>query len=410
MKTTDVKKSIKEICENEASYLFNADIQRNEVWTEEAKSKLIHSLIVKYPVPHVLVRSVEGKNIVYDGKQRMTTIIRFRNNEFGLTDSMHDVIVTDSEGNEKTCELKGKIYSEMDKEIQQRIDEYALEFKVLEEVTEQELREIFQRYNNGVPLTKYELCRARNYGETFKEIERIAEHQFFKEQAKISNNSRNRMVDQQAVIQSIMMLEGVKSGFSNSEIDEYISKIKDPGIPDETIEKVNKAADYLSEAFKARQVSMDKPIPVKAPKQISKKTLGKMNDGERQKAEEEYKIERQKYDEYKTALENYSKEKKQADSTKYLKGINIPPIFMCATIAHGKATPEQFYNWVCTFFEATTGEIGSYRDACGKGTAKKEAVNKRKRAMYTSLRRFLVKSKLMTSDETSEFDIKYGIE
>lgn len=60
--------------------------QRNWAWKNKAGNKkmekLIDSLIHNYPVPSSIVNLVSGRYQIYDGRHRMETIWRFRNNRF----------------------------------------------------------------------------------------------------------------------------------------------------------------------------------------------------------------------------------------------------------------------------------------------------------------------------------------
>lgn len=57
---------------------LNPNFQRQEVWTEDKKSQLIESLMLKIPIPMFYVSSDEKSNLtVVDGLQRLSTIRDF---------------------------------------------------------------------------------------------------------------------------------------------------------------------------------------------------------------------------------------------------------------------------------------------------------------------------------------------
>ena len=72
---------------------FSHIIQRGLVWEVWRKSKLIESMIIGYPVPTVYAKRVDdgsgkrGSNIymIMDGKQRLSTVKEFLNDEFSLS-------------------------------------------------------------------------------------------------------------------------------------------------------------------------------------------------------------------------------------------------------------------------------------------------------------------------------------
>lgn len=70
--------------------------QRRDAWTVSRKSKLIESLILGLPVPHIVLaerHDAKGTFLILDGKQRLTTLAQFSgnlpgsvSNNFGLRD------------------------------------------------------------------------------------------------------------------------------------------------------------------------------------------------------------------------------------------------------------------------------------------------------------------------------------
>ena len=66
---------------------IDPDFQRNLVWTNKQKSELIESVIMQIPLPLIyLAENEDGKLVVVDGRQRLTTFFQFLDNEFRLKD------------------------------------------------------------------------------------------------------------------------------------------------------------------------------------------------------------------------------------------------------------------------------------------------------------------------------------
>lgn len=58
---------------------LNPDFQRNEVWKDKQKSRLIESILIKIPIPSFYIDARDESNwIVIDGLQRLSTIIRYK--------------------------------------------------------------------------------------------------------------------------------------------------------------------------------------------------------------------------------------------------------------------------------------------------------------------------------------------
>ena len=66
-------------------FIMNPDFQRDFVWDDSKQSKLIESIIMRIPLPVLyLAEDEEGRMIVVDGLQRLSTFKRFVNNELKL--------------------------------------------------------------------------------------------------------------------------------------------------------------------------------------------------------------------------------------------------------------------------------------------------------------------------------------
>lgn len=76
------KYTIKTIVDSSERYNLNPEFQRDFVWTDASQQKLITSILLGIPLPSVIINSVhqeEGRwfHEVVDGKQRLSTILRF---------------------------------------------------------------------------------------------------------------------------------------------------------------------------------------------------------------------------------------------------------------------------------------------------------------------------------------------
>ncbi|HFC9438880.1 TPA: DUF262 domain-containing protein, partial [Vibrio cholerae] len=78
---------------------LNPEYQRKSIWSDEQQSLLIDSILKNIPIPPIFLREhidKQGKTSfeVIDGKQRLTSIFRFIDNEISTidddTDPLHD--------------------------------------------------------------------------------------------------------------------------------------------------------------------------------------------------------------------------------------------------------------------------------------------------------------------------------
>ena len=67
-------------------FILNPDFQRDFVWSTDKQSRLIESCLMRIPLPVFYVAEAQdGRIIVVDGLQRLTSFYRFMNNAFSLT-------------------------------------------------------------------------------------------------------------------------------------------------------------------------------------------------------------------------------------------------------------------------------------------------------------------------------------
>lgn len=138
----------------------NPDYQRSDkVWPEAAKSFLIESIILGYPIPKLSlnqitdVRTRSTKKEVIDGQQRSRAIWTYLENRFRLSPSS------------EVTEAAGRKYEELPERIQGQILSYSLSFDLFINTTQEEVREVFRRINSfTVPLNAEEQRYAQYQG------------------------------------------------------------------------------------------------------------------------------------------------------------------------------------------------------------------------------------------------------
>lgn len=135
-------------------YELNPEFQRDFVWPVGKQSRLIESALMRIPLPVFYVAEAkDGRIIVVDGLQRLTTFHRFVNNNFALTS------LGDGEGEEeKQNPLIGKKFHDLPVNLQERIEDTQLTLYILDaKAPERAKLDIFERVNGGVPLTRQQM-------------------------------------------------------------------------------------------------------------------------------------------------------------------------------------------------------------------------------------------------------------
>ena len=165
-----VKQFLKRNLEGQLS--FDNVIQRGLVWTVSQKSLLIHTLMVNYPVPLFYALYKNGVYDMIDGKQRFSAINQFVNEEYKLK-NVEDVVMNDGQ----IYKVDGLKFSGLPEVLRDTIMDYAVDIELLEDATEDEIKEIFVRLNSGKALAATDLTKAQ--AKSLNEIVNLSRHSVF---------------------------------------------------------------------------------------------------------------------------------------------------------------------------------------------------------------------------------------
>jgi uncharacterized protein with ParB-like and HNH nuclease domain len=137
---------------------FKNVVQRSFVWEKNRMSELIWSIIMGFPIPPVYSERGDSGNDkvkvydVLDGQQRCTSIYKYINDEFPLTE-LKPIPYLDEEGNECIIDISGKKFSELEEELQDIIKDATITVKYFDNLEQHQKAEMFRRLNNGKPLS-----------------------------------------------------------------------------------------------------------------------------------------------------------------------------------------------------------------------------------------------------------------
>lgn len=157
--------------------MLDPEFQREYVWTQKQKSELIESILMGIPIPIIYLFQAKDTTIqVVDGRQRITAIINFMNDEFRLT------------------QLKimkgsiGKKFSDLEPIQQRKIEDYQIDTYLIQPPTPERVKfDIFDRVNRGgTKLNKQEMRNALYQGQSTKLLKELSELDSFKQ---ATNNS-----------------------------------------------------------------------------------------------------------------------------------------------------------------------------------------------------------------------------
>lgn len=256
MKTYSKERPLQWICNQykKGNISFSHKLQRPiGQWSPKMKSLLIHSLLTGFPVNPIYIVEEEGTLYTLDGSQRTSTCIAYINNEFTLSKDTPNVIIESKENGEtvsKEYEIAGKRFKKLDEEIQNTLLSCSLEFCTLSSYTDQDIREMFRRQNNGKPLNG-KLLRIVNESEEFSsQVYSLATHPFMDKI--VTKTQRKSGADRDFIIQTLMLMETNQDqeflSFRSKDIDSFVSDQADSIAP-EKINLLKSAMDVFDEHF-----------------------------------------------------------------------------------------------------------------------------------------------------------------
>ncbi len=126
--------------------IMDPDFQRDCVWPEDKQSRLVESVVLRIPLPaFYLAEDDQGRMVVVDGLQRLSTLGRFMGNELRLKLP-------------ERRELHGKSFAELSPKLQNRFEACTLVLHVIDSKVPERVRlDIFERVNGSVPPTRQQM-------------------------------------------------------------------------------------------------------------------------------------------------------------------------------------------------------------------------------------------------------------
>jgi hypothetical protein len=213
-------------------FILDPDFQRDFVWDETKQSRLIESVLMRIPLPvFYLAEQSDGKVVVVDGLQRLTTFSRFINNQLTLKNTDAEEV------------LDGNRFSDLPFKLQARIEDTSLTLFLIDSKVPERIRlDIFERVNSGVALTRQQMRNSLYSGPATRWLKAQAKHPDFL-QATRKGLDPKKMRDREVINRFCAFhLLGVQA--YKGDMDEFLAEaLKHMNrLPDATLDKL--AADF----------------------------------------------------------------------------------------------------------------------------------------------------------------------
>lgn len=194
-----VKTFVKDV--NAGKYNMKHKFQRKEgQWKPRQKVLLIDSLLRPFPIDPIRCElKDDGIKYIFDGVQRSTTIRDYIADGFKLNMPLKPIVI-DGE----SYEISGKKFSQLDENVKDRLLGAELLVYTFTDCTEDGIREMFARQNNGAPLTNTQKRTALETDEVGDIVYSLASHPFF--ERVLSPTQIKRDVPRDLVRETMMLI------------------------------------------------------------------------------------------------------------------------------------------------------------------------------------------------------------
>jgi hypothetical protein len=185
------------------------------IWTDQAQSRLIESILLRIPLPAFYIDATDEERwVVIDGLQRLAALRRYVVSEELRLD-----------GVEFLKDLKGTTYSQLPRTFQRRINETQITVYLIEKGTPEDVKfNIFKRINTGgLPLSLQEIRHALNQGAAADLLKTLAESHEFKRATNFSLRD-DRMADRECILRYFAFKMTPPSEYKVKDLDEFLNR------------------------------------------------------------------------------------------------------------------------------------------------------------------------------------------
>jgi len=215
------------------------DWQRQEVWDRAKKQQLIDSILRGWRLPKFYFLKVSDDPEQYevvDGQQRLAAIFEFFDNQLPLSTS-------------SAQEFGAQSYRDLRSSLSDRFDDFQIQFDVIEEGDEKEIKEFFQRLQQGLQLSSSERLNAV-HSKLRDFAKKLAKHRFFQEKVAIADRryAHFDIVSKVAAIE----IDGIDAGLRYEELKHLFESQTGFSSRSKVGQRLTESFDFLNRMFPVR--------------------------------------------------------------------------------------------------------------------------------------------------------------
>ncbi len=215
------------------------DWQRQEVWDRAKKQQLIDSVLRGWRLPKfyfVKVSDDPEQYEVVDGQQRLSAIFEFFDNLLPLPAKVAQ-------------EFGGQLYKDLPSNVSDRFDDFQIQFDIIEEGDEKEIKEFFQRLQQGLQLSSSERLNAV-HSKLRDFAKKLSKHQFFQEKVAIADR-RYAHFDILAKVAAIE-IEGIEAGLRYDDLKHLFESQASFSSRSKVGQRLTETFEFLNRMFETR--------------------------------------------------------------------------------------------------------------------------------------------------------------
>jgi len=215
------------------------DWQRQEVWDRPKKQQLIDSILRGWRLPKFYFLKVSDDPEQYevvDGQQRLAAIYEFFDNQLPLSTT-------------SAQEFGAQYYKGLRSSLSDRFDDFQIQFDVIEEGDEREIKEFFQRLQQGLQLSSSERLNAV-HSKLRDFAKKLAKQQFFQDKVAIADRryAHFDIVSKVAAIE----IDGIDAGLRYEELKQLFESQSGFSSRSKVGQRLTETFDFLNRMLPGR--------------------------------------------------------------------------------------------------------------------------------------------------------------
>lgn len=215
--------------------------QRGEVWTDDRKQQLVDTILRGWKLPKFyFLKQADDQFEVVDGQQRLNAIYEFFSNDLPLSE-------------ESRKAFGGPCYKDLRTKYSDAFDDFEIEFDEIEDASEEEIKQFFQRLQQGLPLSSSE--KLNSVHSKLRDFCRsLTKHSFFSNSISVAN-TRFAHFDIATKVAAIEV-EGIDTALRFDDLAAIFESQKNFSSSSAVAKRIKSAVEFLSKAFPQQDHSL----------------------------------------------------------------------------------------------------------------------------------------------------------